>query len=134
MSTQGLLFKSAMVLAAWVAVSALATFTARRTLLRLPVDALHRGQRRSVAWHENAFGLALIGVGILLLFLPGPGVLLIVAGLLACDFPGRQKFLRWMLSRARVITEVNALRMRHGRAPLESTNAITPENDSSGVN
>ena len=124
MEARTLVVRAAILVSAWVGVSVLATLTARRTLLRLPSNTLHYGHRRKVAWHENAFGLVLIGVGIVLLFLPGPGTVLIVAGLLACDFPGRYKVLRWMLGRPRVLTGVNAFRIRHGKIPLEAPNTF----------
>jgi Putative transmembrane protein (PGPGW) len=133
MHTNSLLLKAVIFGVAWASVSVLATLTARRTLLRLPADALHSARGRKVTLRENAFGLVLIGLGTVLLFLPGPGTVLIVAGLLACEFPGRHTLLRWILSRARVLTEVNAFRMRRGRAPLEAPTAVTPENNSSGV-
>jgi chromate transport protein ChrA len=45
-------------------------------------------------------GVALILVGILLLVLPGPGLLLIAAGLglLATEFPAVRRFVDWLLA------------------------------------
>jgi chromate transport protein ChrA len=45
-------------------------------------------------------GLALILVGIVLLVLPGPGLLLIAAGLgvLATEFPAVRRFVDWLLA------------------------------------
>jgi ABC-type Fe3+ transport system permease subunit len=113
-------------LAAVVTVSLVLTFVTwwlvRRELLRLPSDFLHSGTgpRRTGAarFRRNAAGIAIALVGVLLLVLPGPGILLIVVGLLTVELPGRDKFVRWLLRRRWALREVNAWRARRGEPPL----------------
>jgi O-antigen/teichoic acid export membrane protein len=96
-----------------------ASYIARQVLLNLSVNALCKDlATRSMSLKQNAFGFALIILGIALLFLPGPGLLLIAVGLFSCEFPGRTKLLRVLLKKPRIFEEVNALRTRHGRPPL----------------
>lgn len=120
-------------LALWVvasvALSIVAWWFVRRELLRLPSDFLHEGGRRREAGstgstgstgrlRRNAAGIGLILVGVLLLVLPGPGVLLIVVGLLTVELPWRDRFVRFLLRRRWALREVNAWRARRGEAPL----------------
>lgn len=93
-----------------------AVVAARRILLELPVDYLSRpppsyGSRSLL----RAFtGAALVVAGLMLLVLPGPGVVLIMLGLLAW----RARPLRALLERPLVLRAVNAFRSRHGRPAL----------------
>src|SRR5215510_3056306 len=48
---------------------------------------------------KNLIGLALVAIGLLLLVLPGQGILTILAGLVLLDFPGKHRLLLWTISR-----------------------------------
>jgi hypothetical protein len=97
-------------------------FVARRAVLRLPVDFLN-AERTAQSWRRRAvrtvLGLGLIGIGVALLVLPGPGIILILIGLVTCEIPGRRRILRRVLGGKRVLGELNAARERHGQPPLE---------------
>lgn len=67
---------------------------------------------------KNLLGLALVLIGIALLFLPGQGVLTIVFGFLLLDFPGRYRVTRWLVQRPSVLKSINWLRRRYHRPPL----------------
>lgn len=67
---------------------------------------------------KNLLAVLLVLIGILLLFLPGQGLLTIVLGVLLLDFPGRYKLKRSLLSRPKILRMVNQLRERYGRAPI----------------
>jgi chromate transport protein ChrA len=61
-------------------------------------------------------GVALILVGIVLLVLPGPGLLLIAAGLgvLATEFPAVRRFVDWLLAtRPAIATRLHWQRFRN---------------------
>jgi hypothetical protein len=93
----------------------------RRTVLRLPVTAVTTGVPPHEGWRRHRarlLGASLIALGVVLLFLPGPGLPLILAGVLVCDLPGRATVLRWLLRRPTVLREVNRLRARHGVPPV----------------
>lgn len=84
---------------------------------------------------KNLAGLLLIvlGLGLSLPGVPGQGLLTILVGVILLDFPGKQRFERWLLRLPRVLRTVNRLRARYGREPLvieTATDAIrqtTPE-------
>ena len=58
-------------------------------------------------------------IGVLMLVLPGQGVLTILIGLTLLDFPGKRRFVRRLLMRPRVFRVINRLRRRFGRPPLK---------------
>ena len=117
----GLASSSVTFVAGWIA--------ARHLVLRLPVDFYTHGNGGSAARRatRSALGLALVAVGVVLLFLPGPGLLLIVAGLALSELPGRERLLRWALGRPKLLHAANALRARHGIPPL----SLVPNGSSS---
>ena len=68
---------------------------------------------------RNLFGLAIIAAGIVMLVLPGQGLLTIVIGIALVDFPGKQALERRLIGHRRVIDAMNTLRERFGHPPLE---------------
>ncbi len=90
---------------------------ARSAIVRMPADVLRQPQR-GVNVMRNVVALLVIAVGILLLFLPGPGLLLIFLGVVLCDLPGRNRALANLLRKPRILSEVNAFRARHNKPPL----------------
>ena len=67
---------------------------------------------------KNALGLVLVLAGILMLFLPGQGILSILLGVSLLDFP-RKKELQLRLLRVRGIQRtVNWIRLRANRPPI----------------
>ncbi len=98
-------------------------------LLRLPPDYLHRvaSERRPAdTWARRALhvirnGMAVVvGVaGVLMLVLPGQGLLTILAAAILSDLPGKHRVVRAILGRRSVLRAVNALRRRGHRPPLE---------------
>ena len=69
---------------------------------------------------RNLCGLAIVAAGILMLVLPGQGILTIVIGIMLVDFPGKHALERRLIGHPRVIDAMNALRERFGRPPLEA--------------
>ncbi len=63
---------------------------------------------------KNLLGLMLLLAGILMLVLPGQGLLTMVIGLMLLDFPGKYRLERWFLSRPGVLAGVNWIRRRAG--------------------
>jgi hypothetical protein len=58
-------------------------------------------------------------LGLLMLVLPGQGLLTLLAGLLLLDLPGKRRLERRIIGSPRVLGVVNALRKRWKRPPLE---------------
>jgi len=98
-------------------------------LVRLPADHFVRasssGQVEKTPWKwilfvvRNAAGAVLVVIGLALLVLPGQGIITILAGVMLLDLPGKRGLVRRLLGRGRVLTAINKLRARAGRAPLE---------------
>jgi len=100
-------------------------------VLRLPADYFAWPRRRHLAYWDqhwtlrlaigvmkNAIGLALVAAGIVMLFVPGQGLLTIVVGLMLVDFPGKYGFERWLVTRKTVWRSINWLRKRARCEPL----------------
>lgn len=97
-------------------------------VVRLPVDYFSAGRRQPVAFLEghpllrlvvlvgkNLVGVLLVAAGVLMLFVPGQGLLTIVMGVLLVDFPGKFRLERWLVTRPAVWRSINWLRVRAGR-------------------
>ncbi|EDY85740.1 conserved hypothetical protein [gamma proteobacterium HTCC5015] len=67
---------------------------------------------------RNVLGVCLIFLGVVMLPLPGQGLLTIVAGVLLVDFPGKFRFECWLLRRPGVRRGINWLRHKAKREPL----------------
>jgi hypothetical protein len=68
---------------------------------------------------KNFFGGILLIAGVLMLMLPGQGILTIVVGLVLLDFPGKLRLERWLVSRPRVWRSINWIRKHAHREPLQ---------------
>jgi hypothetical protein len=60
----------------------------------------------------------LVALGVLMVFIPGPGILTILLGVTLLDFPGKRRLELKLISRPEVLRGVNAIRARYGRPPL----------------
>jgi len=75
---------------------------------------------------KNFIGLLVIAIGLVLALpgVPGPGLPFVLVGLMLVDFPGKQQFLKKLLSvpcaGSGVLSGINALRVRLGKPPLAS--------------
>jgi hypothetical protein len=100
---------------------------------RLPGDYFARPKR--VAWRQssaepviaiimgllkNLLGGLLILLGLIMLVMPGQGILTILAGLLLVNFPGKYRLERWLVLRPGVLRGLNWLRRRQGHPPFEA--------------
>ena len=70
---------------------------------------------------KNALGLMLFLGGILMLFLPGQGLLTMFLGILLMDFPGKYRLERFIISRGPVLKSINWIRARARVQPLETS-------------
>ncbi len=86
---------------------------------RHPPRTRPSGLDLALALVRNLCGLAIIAAGIVMLVLPGQGVLTIVIGVALVDFPGKHALERRFVGHPRVIDAMNALRSRFGRPPLD---------------
>lgn len=97
-------------------------------VVRLPIDYFAHPGRRRKPWMsvnaifrillligKNILGIVFVCAGIVMLVLPGQGILTILIGLTLIDFPGKFTFERWLVTRPAVLKSVNWLRQKAGR-------------------
>ena len=99
-------------------------------LVRIPPDYFSRTQEKQfkpagltpmaviVRVAKNILGYVLIVAGIVMLALPGQGLLSILAGLMLVDFPGKESLQRRIVMRPAVLYSINWIRRQAGRKPL----------------
>jgi hypothetical protein len=67
---------------------------------------------------KNVIGALFVLAGLLLLVLPGQGIITLLAGAIIMNYPGKFQFERWLVRRPRVLPALNWLRTKYGREPL----------------
>jgi uncharacterized membrane protein SpoIIM required for sporulation len=93
-------------------------FSKKRRVTKLWADQ-HPVVRVVLLTVKNLAGYFLIAAGIVMLFIPGQGLLTILIGIIFLDLPGKYRFERWIITRPAVLRSVNWLRRRARKAPLE---------------
>lgn len=96
-------------------------------LSKIPVDYFKR-QQPVATWVmlmtprnllRNLLGLPVLLAGIVMLVLPGQGILTILLGLTIMHFPGKYNLERWLISRKGILQAINWIRRRSGATELE---------------
>lgn len=101
-------------------------------VVRIPADYFAYARRNpGVVWLQrptplhlilvigkNLLGMALVMVGIMLLFLPGQGLFTMFVGFLLMNFPGKYRLERWLVSLPTVLPTINRIRTWRGHEPL----------------
>lgn len=67
---------------------------------------------------KNVVGAVFVVVGLILLLLPGQGLLTILIGLLLLEFPGKRGLERRLVQRPAILQFLNRMRERRGHLPL----------------
>ena len=67
---------------------------------------------------KNLLGFVLILAGVLMIFLPGQGLLTILIGMVLTDFPGKFKLERRIVSNPNVLGTINWMRVRRGHQEI----------------
>ncbi|MBT8119419.1 MAG: PGPGW domain-containing protein [Gammaproteobacteria bacterium] len=67
---------------------------------------------------KNIVGWLLFFAGIIMLILPGQGVVTIIMGLLLVNFPGKRKAEFKLISNQRILRSINWLRAKRNKEPL----------------
>jgi hypothetical protein len=100
-------------------------------IIRLPSDYFSEKKRVKKIWAtyhpviriglltiKNLFGLFLIFIGILMLVLPGPGMLTILFGIIFIDMPGKYRFEKWIIEQSKILASINWIRNRARQKPI----------------
>ncbi|NLY93515.1 MAG: hypothetical protein GXY23_05755 [Myxococcales bacterium] len=91
-------------------------------VIKMPRDYFVRPEPKRPFWlrlARNLVAAVLVAAGVAMLFLPGQGVLTILAGLGFASFPGKRELERKLLDKSRALPALNAIRRRAGQPPLE---------------
>jgi hypothetical protein len=99
-------------------------------VIRIPADYFVAHRRPGSEWMrrpalraafllvKNVLGYAFVVAGLIMLVVPGQGILTILIGTSLADFPGKFRLQRWLLTRRGVLGSINWLRQRAGKDPL----------------
>jgi hypothetical protein len=79
---------------------------------------LHPVIRLLALMGKNLIGYGLIVAGLLMLFLPGQGILTLVMGLLLVDYPGKFRLERKLVKTPAILNSLNWLRRKAKKPPL----------------
>jgi hypothetical protein len=77
---------------------------------------------------KNLVGAVLVVLGgiMSLPVIPGPGLLVLVLGVVLLDFRGKRRLEQWLVRRATVLSAMNRLRQRYGKPPLVVEGGVVP--------
>lgn len=82
-------------------------------------ETAHSRRRTLVEWiTSNIAGLGVLLIGVILLFSPGQGILLILCGLIMLDIPGKHRWERKVAARPKVLAGLNWFRRKVNREPF----------------
>ncbi|MBN2031682.1 MAG: hypothetical protein JW836_00275 [Deltaproteobacteria bacterium] len=125
-----LTFAAALAIVPWVVVRIPADYFADQ---RRP-ETFKIRRHPPVAWLllvivKNFFGGVFVVSGIIMLVLPGQGVLTILLGIALINFPGKFRLERWIVSRGPTLRFINHLRRKRGRPFLVLEGTTKPAGD-----
>ena len=86
---------------------------------RPPSSGRERAFRVAFATLSSMTGAALVVVGVVLLVLPGQGLVTILLGVMLTSFPGKRRLERRLVAVPSVLRAMNWIRARAGRPPLQ---------------
>ncbi|MEA3418249.1 MAG: PGPGW domain-containing protein [Campylobacterota bacterium] len=101
-------------------------------IVHVPSDYFSHQKRQKYQWNnqapiaglifvfiKNVLGAVFVISGIVMLVLPGQGILAIVVGILLMDFPYKYKIESWIIKRPTILKSINLLRAKAKQSPLE---------------
>jgi len=126
-------YKNELFIFAWLSVVLLIVSIAiiPWVVIKIPDDYFHEHYRVRVskssghpliaqllAGLKNLVGFIFVIFGILMLILPGQGILTILIGIFLMNFPGKYQFERKIVSLPRVLKSLNWIRAKANKPPL----------------
>ncbi|WP_373031114.1 PGPGW domain-containing protein [Sulfurovum sp.] len=101
-------------------------------LIKIPSDYFLANQRKKCPWGncppilrlvvlviKNIIGVVLILSGVIMLFIPGQGILTIIGGIILMDFPYKYKIMRKIIKNSNILRFINKLREKVNQEPLK---------------
>ena len=126
-------YKNEFIILAWISVVLLAISIAviPWIVIKIPQDYFHERYRvriskqsghplftQLLAGIKNLIGFIFVVLGILMLVLPGQGILTILMGLFFMNFPGKYRLERKIVSSPKVLKSLNWIRAKANKSPL----------------
>lgn len=101
-------------------------------LIQIPSDYFSHKKRQKHQWHndlpilrlvfllmKNILGVIFIISGIIMLFIPGQGIITIIIGVILADFPYKYRIEQWIISHPAILRYINELRAQAKQSPIE---------------
>jgi len=101
-------------------------------LIQIPSDYFSHEKRQKHQWGsyppiirlvllliKNIIGIIFIISGIIMLFIPGQGIITIIIGIILTDFPDKYKIERWIINHTAILKYINKLRAKAKQSPIE---------------
>jgi hypothetical protein len=114
------MFVASLMIVPWMIVWIPPDYFAHRRRHPAPWKDQHPVVRAILFGLKNLLGALFIILGVLLLVLPGQGLLTILVGIVLLDFPGKYRLERYIITRGPVLRSINWLRERKGHPPLKT--------------
>ena len=121
-------------MAEWLAITSLATFFLSLLIIPLIISNLSvhcflqitsASPKKTLSARKvillllrNIFGILLLFAGIVMLFLPGQGLLTMLIGILLLSFPGKHKILYYLIHRPSIQRSLDWIRKKSGTQPF----------------
>lgn len=67
---------------------------------------------------KSLLGLIFVLLGLIMLVTPGPGIVMLLAGISLAEFPGKQRLVRKITMQPKVFKSLNWMRRRRGKPPF----------------
>ncbi len=102
----------------WIIIKIPENYFTEHYRVRLSTSGQHPLLAQLFTGLKNLIGFCLIILGILMLILPGQGVLTILIGLFLMNFPGKYKLERKIVSLPKILKSLNWIRYKAKKPPL----------------
>ena len=101
-------------------------------LIKIPSDYFYADKRKKCLWGhcppmirsllliiKNILGVLLVLSGIIMLFIPGQGMLTMIAGIVLMDFPYKYTMMRKIIKNSKILRFINRVRKKANQEPLK---------------
>ena len=102
----------------WIVIKIPADYFGQKRRIKVSTKGKHPLLAQFLNGIRNFLGFTLIVLGILMLILPGQGILTIIIGLFLMNFPGKFKLERKLISMPKVLKSLNWIRAKANKDPF----------------
>ncbi len=114
-----LTFLASLVIVPWIVVRIPADYFSKPRRQEPKLRRMHPALYLVVRVAKNVLAVVLLIGGILMLVLPGQGLLTILIGIMLSDFPGKYRLQRRLLGTAGILNGINWIRRKADVEPLQ---------------